>query len=65
MNHKIKVIIARDEIEELKLWEVWLRKNQSLIKILKSEGCGCCVDIFELEGAQEILNTIPEKFRAG
>ena len=46
------VIIEVDQ-PELQMFECWLAKYQhSVLAISKNRGCGCCVDIFRLEVAE-------------
>jgi hypothetical protein len=44
--------------------EKWLAANRSRLDFLsENDGCGCCVDLYDLEGPEEVLQTIPEQLR--
>jgi hypothetical protein len=41
--------------------EEWLAENRSRLDFLSENlGCGCCVDLYDLEGPEEVLQTIPQ-----
>ena len=40
----------------------WIDKNRDLLVFIsENKGCGCCVDIFEIVGEEEILKTFPNE----
>ncbi|WP_299218402.1 hypothetical protein [uncultured Aquimarina sp.] len=40
----------------------WIHKNKNtLTYISEDEGCGCCVNIFRVEGEIKILETFPKE----
>jgi hypothetical protein len=51
------IVDHRDEVEAL---EAWLTKwRDQLAYISPNEGCGCCVDIYRVEGPAEAISEIP------
>ena len=57
---RAQVIVAVDEPTEVTDFAVWLAANEvRLTFISDNTGCGCCVDIYDLEGPEEVLRTIP------
>ncbi|MEW7278865.1 hypothetical protein ABW636_09735 [Aquimarina sp. 2201CG1-2-11] len=40
----------------------WIDKYRHLLVFIsENKGCGCCVDIFEIEGEAEIVKTFPNE----
>jgi len=66
---KATIIVEVDEkgqSDQSKEFEKWKIENlHSLTFISENEGCGCCVDIYRVEGPQQIISTIPPKILGG
>jgi len=57
-----KELVIINEKDNQKQLQDWLEQNQEkLAHISENEGCGCCVDIFYVEGSEEIINTFPKE----
>jgi hypothetical protein len=42
--------------------EAWLQENQHLLSFVSENlGCGCCVDIWNIEGDSDIISSIPSE----
>ena len=55
-----QVIISVDSGVEVDEWEMWLDQNKDQVELSENTGYGCCVDIFDVIGNKEILETIPK-----
>lgn len=54
----------RDEPETLAVFEAWMQKwRPRLTRISQNYGCGCCVDLYGVEGPDEAIDAIPEELR--
>jgi len=54
----------RDEPETLAVFEAWMQKwRPRLTRISQNYGCGCCVDLYDVEGPDEAIDAIPEELR--
>jgi hypothetical protein len=54
----------RDEPGSVAACEAWMQRwKPQLIRISENYGCGCCVDIYDVEGADEAIDAIPEELR--
>lgn len=52
-----------EECESFALWfEAW---GSRMDFVSGSLGCGCCVNIFDVEGPQEAIDSIPATIRSG
>lgn len=59
------ICIAVDEPAEAQAGEQWLSENRARLDFIsENRGCGCCVDLYDLEGPAEVLATIPEMLLA-
>ena len=60
------IAIATDKPEEVEACDAWFERWElSLTRTSDNYGCGCCVDIYDVEGPEEAINSIPEAVRAG
>lgn len=42
----------------------WFERWEStLVRVSENYGCGCCVEIYDVEGPQEAIDAIPDQFR--
>jgi hypothetical protein len=56
------IIVARDDIEQVLLTDLWFtRWAPRLSYISQNEGCGCCVDIWKIEGPQDAFDDLPKE----
>ena len=37
--------------------------ERSLVRVSENSGCGCCVEIYDVEGPQEAIDAIPQQLR--
>ena len=45
--------------------EAWFERWRSSLSVLsENEGCGCCVDIWNVDGPEEAIAAIPETLHA-
>jgi hypothetical protein len=59
------ICIAVDEPAEVEAGECWLSANRDRLDFISENyGCGCCVDLYDLEAAPEIIASIPEPIRS-
>ena len=55
-----QIIVAVDQPTEVTAFKTWLAANESRLTYISDKtGCGCCVDIYDVEGPEEVLRTIP------
>jgi hypothetical protein len=58
------ICVIVDDPGSVKAAEEWLTANRSRLDFLsENQGCGCCVDLYDLEGPEEVLHTIPQMLR--
>lgn len=58
------ICIAVDEPDEVEEGARWLVENRHrLAFISENYGCGCCVDLYDLEAPAEVLATLPDSIR--
>ena len=58
---KATIIVRVDFPEEVAAFEAWLETWQPhLAHLSENLGCGCCVDIFNVEAPQKALGELPE-----
>ncbi|WP_440224217.1 hypothetical protein ACQQ2N_03120 [Dokdonella sp. MW10] len=59
------IVVAVDEPGEIEAAERWLARWSTAITYQSdNQGCGCCVDIWEVEASAEAMAELPE-FLAG
>jgi hypothetical protein len=55
------IIIAAEDFDEVAACDAWFaRWNSSLTRKSDNYGCGCCVNLYDVEGSQEAIDSIPE-----
>jgi len=58
------ISIAVDEPAQVRAGEEWLTANHSRLSFISENyGCGCCVDLYDMEGPDDLLATIPDLLR--
>jgi len=63
---KATVIVARDNPSEVSAIELWFSQwRDKLVSVSENHGCGCCVDIWEIEGPSEAFAELPPKTYTG
>jgi uncharacterized protein YhfF len=65
-NHARETIcVDVDDPDEVRAAEEWLERwGPRLSYRSENQGCGCCVDIWDVLGADEAIRAIPEEVRA-
>ena len=59
------ICIAVDEPAEVEAGERWFSENRDRLDFISENyGCGCCVDLYDLEAAPEVVVSIPEAIRS-
>lgn len=58
---KQRVIIDVNVAEEVATFDAWLERWRSVAELSENEGCGCCVDIWEVVAPQAAFDELPEK----
>lgn len=59
------ICIAVDEPAEVEAAEQWLSVYRDQLDFVSENyGCGCCVDLYDLEGPADVLSTLPETIGA-
>ncbi len=60
------LIVAVDRPEEVAAMEAWFARWQSkLAHCSDNLGCGCCVDIWQVDAPQEAIDQLPPAALAG
>ena len=60
MNRRVTLIVALDYPGEAEFAEEWLEANRARLSQVSGQmGCGCCVLMWELEGPEEVIATVP------
>ena len=59
---KATIIVQVDFLEEVDVLERWLETwTPHLADLSENLGCGCCVDMFEVEAPQNALDELPDR----
>jgi hypothetical protein len=59
------IIINRDRTEEATTVASWFdRWGDQLTFVSENQGCGCCVDMWDIEGPPEAIAQLPEAVNA-
>jgi hypothetical protein len=59
------ICVDRENSAEVAAVDSWFAKWRSqLVFVSDNQGCGCCVDIWNVEGASEAVKEIPENARS-
>lgn len=62
---RITIIVDVNIPEEIRAVEEWFaRWRGSLTSVSEDEGCGCCVNIWNVEGPPEAIAALPEAVQA-
>lgn len=60
------IIVAVDELKEVEAMESWFaRWSKRLAHKSENHGCGCCVDIWEVDAPAEAIAELPPECYAG
>lgn len=49
--------------EDVAAFEDWFEVWESQLSTLFNDGCGCCVDLWNIEGPAEAVDSIPERLQ--
>jgi len=64
MRETICVIV--DDPASVRAAKDWLAANRHQLEyISENYGCGCCVDLYDLEGLEVVLATLPAELQCG
>jgi hypothetical protein len=62
---RAQIIIAVDQPADVAAFDAWLAGNESRLSFFSGNiGCGCCVDIYDVEGPEDVIRTIPQAILA-
>jgi hypothetical protein len=60
------ICVEVDDPRQVELGERWLAAHGDALDFLSAAyGCGCCVNLYNLEGCAELIASIPEEIRGG
>jgi len=52
--------------DEVELAKAWLHENRALLTLVSDmNGCGCCVYLWDVEGSEDVIKTIPPHLVTG
>ena len=55
------ICVVVDDPGEVEAGRKWLAANRRrLTRVSENRGCGCCVDLWDVEGPREVLATLPD-----
>jgi hypothetical protein len=58
------ICVIVDDSASVQAAEEWLASHRHRLDyISENYGCGCCVDLYDLEGTEDVLSTIPHDLR--
>lgn len=58
---KVTIVVDVAEVAQVEAVDAWFAKwRPALIRVSDNDGCGCCVNIWEVEGPMDALLEIPE-----
>jgi len=64
-TRRATICVSVDEPAEIAALEAWLEKwRGSLAFVSQNEGCGCCLNIYRIEGPAEAIAELPENIIA-
>ena len=59
------ICAVSDNPGERALLEAWiLRWRETLESLSENQGCGCCVDIYQVQGSEQAMNEVPAEMLA-
>jgi len=56
---KVQIIVAVDQPDEMSAVAEWFERWRGRLMVSENTGCGCCVDIWKVEGPVEVLRELP------
>jgi len=63
---KATIIVAVDDPAEVASVEAWFSCwRERLVHVSENHGCGCCVDVWQVEGLAEAIGEIPPQAFVG
>ncbi len=58
---RAQIIVSVDQPQEVKFVAEWFERwRERLAAVSENTGCGCCVDIWDVDGPVEALRELPE-----
>lgn len=65
LRTRATIIVALDVGEEVQAAKRWFADWRSMLThVSENEGCGCCVDIYNVEGPAAAIAAIPSGLRS-
>lgn len=65
MSQRATIIAATDEPDEVRTAEKWLNEHRArLTYVSQQQGCGCCILMWDVEGPEAVVATLPESVTA-
>ena len=62
---RFTICVDVDEPDEVAVVEAWLNNWRDKVAYLSANrGCGCCVDLYEVEGSEVALSELPSSVLA-
>lgn len=62
---KARILVDVNDEEERAAAAAWFaRWRSSLTYVSENDGCGCCVDIWDVEGPEEAISDLPESIQS-
>ena len=62
---KSTLVVEVDCAEDVAALEAWFQRwDGKLAHVSDNQGCGCCVDIFEVEAPAEAIAELPPNIRS-
>ncbi len=56
------ICVIKDQPEQATAVEEWFRRwGDGLTFVSENKGCGCCVDMWDVEGPEEAIREIPKE----
>lgn len=57
---KAQIIVAVDQPDEVAAVAMWFVRWRGRLAVSENAGCGCCVNIWDVDGPAEALAELPE-----
>ena len=64
MTHRASISVASDAPEEQAAFDAWVARWKAEMAFISDDyGCGCCIDLYDVEGPKESIDAIPGQLR--
>jgi hypothetical protein len=65
MEMRTSICAAVDNVGEVEEAQAWLERNRAALSyVSEMNGCGCCIQAWDIAGPQHVLDTLPSHLRA-